>query len=118
SLLEGDRIAIRVEAIDQLVPIGQAASLGMIVNELVTNAVKYAYPSGEGGEVRVAFSREGRTLVLRVADDGVGLGSPGQGLGVKVVRSLVDQIGGMLSQSGPPGAVFEVRWPVGPVSPV
>jgi two-component sensor histidine kinase len=80
----------------------RAVSLGTIVNELVTNACKYAYPPGEGGEVRIAFTRSGEGgFVLTVEDDGPGLPADGKvqgtGLGTRLVKAMTSSLGAKLS---------------------
>lgn len=76
----------------------RAVSLGVIVNELITNACKYAYAPGEEGEVRIVLVKDGEDrLRLTVEDDGRGW-TPGDavqgtGLGARVIRAMADSLG-------------------------
>src|SRR3546814_13093900 len=67
-------IHIRVEAEPLAVAAEHAVTLGLIVNELATNAVKYAFPTG-AGQIALGFGHRDGEVVLTVSDDGVGLGS-------------------------------------------
>ncbi len=73
--------------------------LGIIVNELMTDAMKHAFPGRETGRVRISAVKSGNRVILTVRDDGAGL--PGGfdpassgGLGLMLVRMLSQQIGG------------------------
>ncbi len=71
----------------------KAVTLGMIANEWVSNACKYAYPAGEAGEVRISLRRTvSTTIELAVEDDGAGLPidgiARGTGLGTRLVEAL------------------------------
>ena len=96
-----------------------AVPLGLFVNELVTNAIKYAYPADHGdgrGEIRISASAaEDGSLVVTVADDGIGLpegfdpATERSSLGMRVVGNLVRQLDGTLRIVPGKGARFELR---------
>lgn len=93
-------IAIRVEVEPHDLLQQTAVSLGLVINELVTNALKYAFPDDRSGIVEVRLMREDDGYRLLVTDDGVGLGPEGthrpkgSGLGQRLIRSMVAQLGG------------------------
>ncbi|WEK05424.1 MAG: histidine kinase dimerization/phosphoacceptor domain -containing protein [Candidatus Devosia phytovorans] len=90
---------IKVSADDIFIPTEKAATVGVIVTELVTNAIKYAYSgTANGGDVRIFMSRtEDQVIDLAVEDDGIGwdgLGkAQGTGLGSRIVRSMANGLG-------------------------
>jgi two-component sensor histidine kinase len=95
-----------------IVPTDLAVPLGLLVNELVTNAFKYAYP-GASGEVRVELTADSpERLRLEVSDQGVGLPADfnparSKSLGMRLVVSLTRQLGGKLEwQDARPGTRF------------
>jgi two-component sensor histidine kinase len=106
----------------------RAVPLGLVVNETVTNALKYAFPEDRAGTVQVRFARQGAEFVLTVADDGIGLppegeleGAPpeaparGAGLGTRLLRALAAQLRGRFARragAGGMGTIAELRFAV------
>jgi two-component sensor histidine kinase len=94
---EGDRMS-RLTLKSELVEIDpdRAVAIGIIVNELIMNAVKYAYPDG-AGPIDVELTIEGEDLVLSVADDGVGLDVENSdprstGMGQRIVTAMAAKL--------------------------
>jgi two-component sensor histidine kinase len=108
-------IAIRLVMSEEIeVPTDRAVSIGVMVTELVTNAVKYAYPDG-AGEVRVRLERAGANeLRLSVEDDGVGLATEaapkGTGVGGRVVAAMARALGSEIAYEGGPGLTASIRF--------
>ncbi|MET0173486.1 histidine kinase dimerization/phosphoacceptor domain -containing protein [Agrobacterium sp. lyk4-40-TYG-31] len=97
----------------------QAVALGVIVTELTTNALKYAYPGGEG-EIRIRLKTEDRIVRLFVEDDGVGIDGTtppkGTGLGTRLIGAMAQSLRATVSQSATPssqGATICVQWEEG-----
>ena len=96
-----DRVSIEC-AMDQLdVDIDTAVPLGLIVNELLTNTLKYAFPDGQHGKVQIKLNKtlEGN-LHLEVSDDGVGKRGLTQGtsFGTQLVSLLTRQLSGSMRE--------------------
>jgi PAS domain S-box-containing protein len=95
----------------------RAVSLGLILNELFTNALKYAHRPGETGEIRLSLSAgtEDGPAELRISDDGPGL-PPGldlenvKSLGLRIASLLAEEIGGSLEYESEGGATAIVRF--------
>jgi len=118
SAARGRPISIECKADRLPLCMDQAAPLGLIVNELVTNAIKHAFPDGRPGRVRVSFEARSEELSLRVEDDGVGLrprAAGDTGMGKDLVNGLADQLGGQLEfTSTRNGCSFRVSIPQSP----
>lgn len=111
----------RVRLRHQLDPVAltpdQAVPCGLIVNELVSNAFKHAFPGERGGEIQVALTAEpDGHRVLAVTDNGVGL-PPGldieqsDTLGLQLVAGLAHQLGGVVETRTAAGTVFRIAFP-------
>ena len=77
-------------------PLGIAVPLGLVINELVTNALKYAFPDGRAGRIRIGFTRRQDSLVLAVEDDGGGMHGEvqGTGMGMQLLNGLARSLEG------------------------
>lgn len=102
----GVSLEVRTEILE--IDMKRAVPLGLIVNELITDSLKHAFPEGRRGTVVLSLARgEGSAVVLTVSDDGVGLpegfdlGSS-KGFGITLVDMLRNQIGARL-EIGKPG---------------
>ena len=102
---------------DVALPVDKAIPCGLLLNELITNALKHAFTDGRSGTIRVAFGRiEGGRLRLTVSDDGVGLPQGydvrnSESLGLQLVSTLSDQLDAELEIDGRGGATFQLTFP-------
>lgn len=112
--VNSEAIAVRLSIESVTLGIDTAIPCGLIINELVSNVFKHAYPGDRTGEVRIDLCADGeRRYVLRVADDGVGLPDgfvPGAStsLGLQLVNDLTRQLDGRLSVESGEGASFRI----------
>jgi PAS domain S-box-containing protein len=112
----GERVRVRTEIATVELGIDVAIPCGLIINELVSNSFKHAFPGGRRGEimVKVYDEAEGR-VVLSVGDDGIGL-PPGSDyqqsstLGAKLVTGLAKQISGTLKVKSDHGTMVQVSF--------
>lgn len=91
-------VAIKADADELYIHSEQAVPIAIIVNELVTNGLKYAFPEGRAGLIQVTL-RADDEVVLSVTDNGVGLqGDPREGVGSRIVSLLTQQLGGTITR--------------------
>lgn len=115
--MEASNARMQVELEGVFLGIDVAIPLGLILNELVSNALKYAFPEGGEGTIRIALQNtpEGEA-VLTVADDGIGLpedfdlGRNGS-LGIQLVQNLARQIGSRIEIERDGGTTFRISLP-------
>ena len=93
------RIGLEVKVEDVSWDVGTAIPCGLIINELISNALKYAFPENRPGKIRVALCREDGMFRLSVADNGVGLPKDvdfrqTESLGFQLVGMLTEQLNG------------------------
>jgi len=105
------RVTLRTEIGKITLPINTAIPLGLIINELVSNALKHAFPKGQAGSLSILARREDKTITLVVEDTGVGIPADldwknTQSLGLKLVISLVNQLDGTIDLDRSRGTAF------------
>jgi two-component sensor histidine kinase len=96
----GAKIKLQLDVSDEVLDLDTAIPVGLMLNELLTNSYKYAFPEDKEGSVTVALSRkEDNSYEMRVSDDGVGIINKnrfksGKTLGVNLIRGLARQLRG------------------------
>ncbi|WP_457509394.1 PAS domain S-box protein [Thermostichus sp. MS-CIW-19] len=108
------RASIRAEGIR--LNLDEAVLCGLIINELVTNSLKYAFPKGRSGQIDVHFKQTRTYTQLRVSDNGIGLPSnfdfkETQSLGLQLVATLTDQLQGKIELRNKSGTTFIITFP-------
>ena len=97
----------------------KAIPCGLILNELITNSVKHAFPDGRQGIVRVELRKTNeREIVMAVRDNGTGMSAAfdlasSKSLGLSLVYTLVEQLEGRVEILGDGGTTFQISFPLG-----
>ena len=102
--VDENRILLRTDLDDVSLDVDAAVPLGLIVNELITNSLKYAFPDDRSGEIQLTLKQKGEDLHLQVSDNGIGMklesGQPvtsKSSFGLELVASLTQKLNGQLS---------------------
>jgi two-component sensor histidine kinase len=113
----GDSIALRLELSAVALSVDQSIPCGLILNELLTNAVKYAYPEGKG-EVAIGLSSDAGIVRLTVSDRGVGMSASsnrdGSSLGMQIMNMLTKKLGGAIEFESNHGTTATLSFPQEP----
>ena len=106
--IQGDKLTLNLD---------QAIPCGLILNELVSNALKHAFPPGVCGRISIQIKKQGHSCCLTVSDDGVGLHTGmdvkhSSSVGMQLLTSLTQQIEGTLSIASGPGVTSTLTFPL------
>jgi len=112
--VDPQHIQLNVEMKDLQITIDSAIPISLIINELISNSIKHAFPKGTSGEITIAGHRGADTLVLSFKDTGIGIpadldwkGSK-QTLGLRLVITLVEQLQGTIELDRSAGTAFMI----------
>ena len=114
--LPASSVRVNLEVDDDLsLSLDSAVPCGLILNELMSNCLKHAFPLGHSGTVHVGFHAAGDQLCLVVRDDGIGMPTDvdlerTSSLGWRLIRALVQQLGGFVQCQTAGGTVVELRF--------
>ncbi|MBM4240361.1 MAG: sensor histidine kinase, partial [Euryarchaeota archaeon] len=114
-LSDNGNIKLNLQVEDHDLDINTTIPLGLIVNELISNCIKYAFPYGKKGEINVEFLLTDGTFVLEVSDNGVGFPNgldfrETKSLGLQLVNSLTNQIDGSIEMCSNGGTKFKISF--------
>ena len=111
----GKGIALNLDVDPVLLDMDTAIPLGLVINELVSNALKHGFPGGSGGTVAIDLHREDTRVTLSVTDDGIGfpqeldfMNTPS--LGMQLVTALVEQLEGTIELKRGEGTKFTIAF--------
>ncbi|MCB0780824.1 MAG: PAS domain S-box protein [Flavobacteriales bacterium] len=119
NLLMSHSLHGRVAMVSELQPVDlgldQAIPCGLILNELISNALKHAFPGSGEGTIHLRLSLEGNEVRIEVNDDGVGMPTAfdleaDSNLGLQLVATLVDQLDGSIERTSGPGAGYLITF--------
>ncbi|MFZ1279646.1 MAG: ATP-binding protein [Ignavibacteriaceae bacterium] len=114
---DNQKIKIKTEFDNIIVSPKDASSIGLIINELLTNSLKYAFDKDSDGEITIKLKEENNFAILLVADNGRGLPKnfkieDSTGMGLELVKMLTQQLSGTLDVESKDGTTFKIVIPV------
>ncbi|HEB02362.1 MAG TPA: sensor histidine kinase [Nitrospirae bacterium] len=122
--LDKTSIGIKLDLVDEIIlNIENAVPCGLLINELVTNSIWHAFPDGREGTITVSLSKgDGeKEVMVSVTDNGVGMPEGVSfdninSLGIKLIKTLNDQLGGDMEFNAENGTSFVIRFTENPYS--
>jgi PAS domain S-box-containing protein len=115
--IAGSPIEVFADIADVSLTIGTSIPCGLILNELVSNALKHAFPEGKGGKIDVRMRSDGDQVVFSVQDNGIGLSESvdicnPRSLGLELVNLLVGQMDGRMDMQVNGGTTWAITFPI------
>ena len=110
-----EKINLEIDVENAMLDINTTIPLGLILNELLNNSIKYAFPDGKKGIIRVVFSKRGEYFQLKVEDNGIGFPDNIEfentdSLGLQLINSLTEQIDGTINLNTNNGASITISF--------
>ena len=111
-----ERISLRIDCNPEYVDPDRAATCGLIVNEILSNSLRHAFPMDRNGTIYIHFLRRDDDYLLQIGDDGIGLPQEIDfdsqiTLGLRLVLTLVSQLNGTVRIDRSQGTVFQIEFP-------
>jgi PAS domain S-box-containing protein len=111
--IPSEKVSLVLDVDEVSVDVNMAIPCGLIITELVTNSLKYAFPPGHRGHIKIAFKKKDSNYILQVEDNGVGIPEnidleKSKSLGLRLVRTLTDQLGGHVEMEKIAGTAFKI----------
>lgn len=113
--LRSDRVKMRTDISEISMNSQQVIACGLILNELISNIFKYAFPDDEGGDIYVKISSENSSVFLYISDTGVGFKTDfneSSGFGLEIIREMVRSLNGSINYHFNNGSVFSIVFPL------
>jgi two-component sensor histidine kinase len=110
------RIRLQIEVEQIYLPIDRAVPCSLIINEMISNSLKHAFPDGRAGTISINLTRSGDLLTLVYRDDGVGMPAhisldQTRTLGMQLIAGYVTQLNGTITMLRNEGTTYTVTFP-------
>jgi PAS domain S-box-containing protein len=111
--VDSRQVSLKIEIGKILLDINTAIPVGLIINELVSNTIKHAFPEGRKGEIWISVGQQDHTLTILFGDDGIGIPQDIDwrtvpSLGLRLVILLVNQLNGTIELDRSAGTLFKI----------
>jgi len=111
--VDRDRIKVEMDIEDVSLNIGKAIPCGLIINELITNTFKHAFPDGREGTVSISMKKKNDNVMLKVHDDGIPFPkdidiNASESLGLQLITGLTNQLCGEITLDRQKGCMFKI----------